>query len=61
MEKKSFEELLKQLEQIVKDLENKDIGLDEAVSKYKDGLELSKACYTMLEEAEKVIVKESPE
>ena len=58
MEKKSFEALLKELEQVVKDLEDKDIPLDEAVKKYQLGLELSKACYQMLEEAEKLVVKE---
>jgi exodeoxyribonuclease VII small subunit len=58
MEKKSFEALLKELEQLVKDLENKDIPLDEAVKKYQLGIELSKACYQMLEEAEKLVVKE---
>lgn len=58
MDKKSFEVLLKELEGVVKDLENKDIPLDEAVKKYQLGLELSKACYQMLEEAEKLIVKE---
>jgi exodeoxyribonuclease VII small subunit len=58
MEKKSFEQLLKDLEAVVKDLENKDIPLDEAVKKYQLGLVLSKACYQMLEEAEKLVVKE---
>ena len=58
MEQKTFEELLKELESVVKDLENKDIALDDAVKKYQKGLELSKACYHMLEEAEKLIVKE---
>lgn len=58
MDNKSFETLLKDLEAIVKDLESKDIPLDEAVKKYQKGLELSKACYNMLEEAEKLIVKE---
>ena len=58
MEKKSFEETLKALESIVKDLENKDIPLDEAVKKYQLGLELSKSCYQMLEEAQALIVKE---
>ncbi|MCR3905651.1 exodeoxyribonuclease VII small subunit [Peloplasma aerotolerans] len=58
MEKKTFEQLLKDLEQVVKDLENKEITLDEAVEKYQKGLELSKACYQMLEDAEKLIVKE---
>ncbi len=58
MENKTFEELLKSLEQVVKDLENKEIPLDDAVKKYQLGLELSKACYQMLEEAEKLVVKE---
>lgn len=58
MEKKSFEMLLKELEGVVKDLENKDIPLDEAVKKYQLGLELSKQCYQLLEEAEKLVVKD---
>jgi exodeoxyribonuclease VII small subunit len=61
MEKKSFEETLKALESVVKDLENKDIPLDEAVKKYQLGLELSKACYEMLEQAQNLIVKEIKE
>ncbi len=40
MAEKSFETLLKELEQVVKDLENKDIPLDEAVKKYQLGLEI---------------------
>ncbi|MCK9235335.1 MAG: exodeoxyribonuclease VII small subunit [Acholeplasmataceae bacterium] len=58
MANQSFEELLKELETIVKELENKDIPLDEAVKKYQKGLELSKAAYQMLESAEKLVVKE---
>lgn len=58
MEQKTFEQLFKELESVVKDLENKEITLDDAVKKYQKGLELSKACYQMLEEAEKLIVKE---
>ncbi len=58
MENKSFEMLLKDLENVVKDLENKDIPLDEAVKKYQLGLELSKQCYQMLQEAEKLVVKD---
>ena len=58
MEKKNFEELLKELESVVKALENKDISLDEAVKKYQLGLDLSKECYKLLSEAEEVIVKE---
>jgi len=58
MEKNTFEQLLIELEQVVKDLENKDIELNEAVKKYQKGLDLSKSCYTMLEEAEKLVIKE---
>ena len=52
-----FEEALKQLEEIDKSLENKDIKLNEAVEKYNKGLELSKFCYNTLRDAEKLIVK----
>lgn len=58
MEQKSFEELMKELEQVVKDLENKEIALDEAVKKYQRGLELSKICFQMLQDAEKLVVKD---
>jgi len=61
MENKTFEELMKELEEVVKSLENKDISLDEAVKKYKLGLELTKTCHDMLKNAEEVIVKEVKE
>ena len=38
----SFEECLKELEEIVSKLESKDISLDDAVKYYQKGLELSK-------------------
>lgn len=53
----TFEVMLEQLENVVKKLETKEIALDDAVKEYKKGLELAKACYTMLENAEKVLVK----
>ena len=59
--KQSFETMLKELETVVKKLENKDIELDTAVTEYKRGLELAKACYEMLDQAEKVLVKEQSE
>jgi exodeoxyribonuclease VII small subunit len=34
------------------------LPLDQALSMYQKGLELSKQCYDMLEEAQKLIVKE---
>lgn len=56
-DKKTFEEQLKALESVVKSLESKEIGLDEAVKKYQEGLLLSKACFDMLKEAEALIVE----
>ncbi len=53
----TIEAMLEQLENVVKKLETKEIALDDAVKEYKKGLELAKACYTMLENAEKVLVK----
>ena len=51
-----FENSLKRLEELVKDLENKDIKLEDAIKKYKEALELSKSCYETLEKA-KLVVK----
>ena len=53
----SFEECLKQLEEIVLKLESKDISLDDAVAYYQKGLELSKRCYEIFEKTQQVIVK----
>lgn len=61
MDEKTFEEALKELEGIVEALENEDVLLDDAVKKYKKGLELSKLCYDKLNEAQKLIVKEDKE
>jgi exodeoxyribonuclease VII small subunit len=54
---KTFEEALSELEVLVKELENGEIDLSEAVKKYNEGLKLSKHCHDLLEEAEHVIVK----
>ena len=50
-----FEESLKKLEELVSDLENKDIKLEEAIKKYNEALELSKFCYETLKKAELVV------
>ena len=61
MKNKSFEMMLKELEEVVTKLENKDINLEDAVEEYKNGIKLAKDCYEILESAEKVIVKENKE
>lgn len=57
MSEKSFEQALVELEQLVKELENGDIELNEAVKKYNEGMKLSKHCHDLLNSAEQVIVK----
>ncbi len=51
----SFEESIKQLEQIAKELETGDLDLEASVSKFEEGMELSKKCNSLLENAEKRI------
>ncbi|MGE5430434.1 MAG: exodeoxyribonuclease VII small subunit [Syntrophomonadaceae bacterium] len=48
----SFEDMLRRLEEISGMLDNESIGLDEAISLYEEGIELSKMCYSKLKEAE---------
>jgi exodeoxyribonuclease VII small subunit len=57
MAEKSFEAALQELESLVKELENGEIELNTAVEKYKQGIQLSKYCHDLLEDAEQVIVK----
>ncbi len=51
----NFEETMKQLEQIANELEKGDLNLEASVSKFEQGMELSKMCSQMLENAEKRI------
>lgn len=57
MENKSFEENLLELEAILRKLEDKNISLEDAVSGYTKGLELSKKCYEILNSSEALVVK----
>ena len=50
-----FEDAMKQLEQIAGELEKGDLNLDESVTKFEEGMKLSKTCSKILEEAEKKI------
>lgn len=52
---KSFEEKMEDLEKIVKELEKGDLNLDNSVSKFEEGIKISKECNKILEEAEKKI------
>ncbi len=55
MEKKNFEESIKALEEIIHALEAGNLSLEETIKKYQEGLELSKSCHDMLENAQKVL------
>ena len=51
----NFEETMKRLEEIAVELEKNDLDLDSSVSKFEEGMKLSKQCSKMLEDAEKRI------
>lgn len=55
MAKKSFEQSMKQLEEIVRELESGDLALDQALKKFEEGMELSRYCAQKLEETERRI------
>lgn len=52
-----FEKYLKRLEKIVKDLEEGNLSLDEALKKYEEGIELARGCSRMLKEAKTRVEK----
>ncbi len=51
----SFEKNMSDLENIVTELEKGDLNLDESISKFEEGIKISKECNKILEEAEKKI------
>lgn len=53
--KKSFEETLTELEEIVAQVEQGKIGLEESIAKYEEGMKLIKHCRGVLDAAEKKI------
>jgi len=54
-ENKSFEELMENLENIVQELEKGDLNLDDSVTKFEEGMKISKECSKILESSEKRI------
>ncbi len=58
---KSFEELMAEFETVIRNLENREISLDDAVKNYTKGVELSKKCYDMLNTNEKLVVEKMTE
>lgn len=56
-EKRSFEEALQDLEKIVNQLESGDVPLEDALSQFQEGMELSKYCQETLNNAERTLTK----
>jgi exodeoxyribonuclease VII small subunit len=57
MAKKNFEQAMKQLEQIVQELESGDMPLEKAIKKFEEGIQLSKFCNQRLDESEKKVTR----
>ena len=55
MKERSFEEMMQILENISSELESGKLTLDESVKKFEEGMEISKECSKILENAEKRI------
>ena len=55
MAKRTFEQSLKQLEEIVAELESGELSLESAMKKFEEGMELSRFCAQKLEETERKI------
>ena len=54
-EKKTFEEMIKELEETVAKLENLSGGLDDTVKLYEHGVKLAAECNKLLDDAEQKI------
>lgn len=59
IEKLSFEDALKRLEEVVEELSNSDISLDNMIKLYEEGEILKKYCQTRLDEAKMKVEKVS--
>jgi len=55
MAKITFEAAMKQLEQIVQELESGNLSLEDSIKKFEEGIKLSKFCSAKLDETEKKI------
>ena len=56
-EKVSFEENIKELENIVKSLESGEVALDEAIDKFKEAINIANQCDKKLKEAQDSVNK----
>jgi len=57
MEKKKFEDLMNDLEKIVKELESGEVDLEVSIEKYTEAMKLIKACGDKLNKASAAVNK----
>lgn len=55
VKKQTFETALKQLEDIVKEMESGDLPIEDAMKKFEEGIRLSRFCTRKLDEIEQKI------
>jgi exodeoxyribonuclease VII small subunit len=55
MARKTFEQALQALEEIVRELEDGDLPLEKSIQKFEEGIALSRFCAARLDETEKKI------
>jgi len=53
----TYEQALERLEQVVRDLERGDLPLDASLELFQEGVELTRLCSQLLDEAERKIEK----
>lgn len=53
----TFEQALAELEKVVRDLEDGQTGLEEALARYENGVALLRRCHGLLQQAEQRIIK----
>ncbi|MEC8078250.1 MAG: exodeoxyribonuclease VII small subunit [Pseudomonadota bacterium] len=51
----TFENDLKKLQEILEQIESDELSLEESITKYKEGVVLSKKCQKALEDAKQII------
>ena len=51
----NFENQMEELEKIVSELEKGDLSLEDSLTKFEEGMKISKECSNLLEDAEKRI------
>lgn len=54
-----FEDFLKELNEIISELESGKLSLEDSIKKYQRGLELSEYCKKKLEEAKEIIISKA--